>query len=817
MSSLYPYQTHVRELLREGKNVILQAPTGAGKTRAAIEPFIHSADMKKHQGNGYLPQKLIYSVPMRVLANQFHLEYQEIIKRLNAKRKLELREAIQIGDLKHSDKQLEANLIFATIDQTLSSFLMTPYSLSRGRANVNLGAVLSSYLVFDEFHLYDPDSTLPTVLEMLRMVNGISPFLLMTATFSEVLLTRLAKALNAEVVGLSDTEREEFSRLPSQQKTRRYHTVVSAPLSAEAVLAAHRGRSVVICNTVARARALATQLRTLTQKAEVLLLHSQFLREDRNRIEDHIRARFGDKAPSDGDVILVATQAIEVGVNITSTVMHTELAPANAIVQRAGRCARYEHNEGDVFIYRYSTNADGEVIDLYEDTNPYSGKLERPQLQRTFEVFALRSGDVFRFTDEQAVIDAVHQETDRSVLSDLESNAVTHRNQMYAAMRGDDSSVGNLVRNVIAQPITIHHSPEQIETPYTLPSFNLHPGTLAGYLKTWLTRYHNLSDDTAPSFGVRYLISETNPDDSRKQINRWEEVTFRRNASGEIQPAKIPYGSLVVVHPDLATYTVTEGFIPEHGGEWVASLPDPSDNPKDKYGGYQLETYREHIRLVYKAAFEDDPDINHIAFWREVEWAAKRLADRLKVSHEMMRTAAEMTVLLHDVGKLSTGWQNWVREYQAKIGNPTVAGEAYAHTDRYTPDHVEVERGMGKSRPPHSVESAVAVIELISELPQPLRSPIITAISRHHGAFTSDYKPITFEKNAPAIVSDTIGRPIKALLDKNKVNSFDADHLITPNNQSLDAFFVYALLVRLLRLSDNKGTGWNSPTGGKHD
>ncbi|MBU2609352.1 MAG: DEAD/DEAH box helicase [Chloroflexi bacterium] len=61
---LYPYQKRVAKLLRTGKSVILQAPTGSGKTIAAIWPYLESWDRQATD----FPRKCIYVVPMRVLA-----------------------------------------------------------------------------------------------------------------------------------------------------------------------------------------------------------------------------------------------------------------------------------------------------------------------------------------------------------------------------------------------------------------------------------------------------------------------------------------------------------------------------------------------------------------------------------------------------------------------------------------------------------------------------------------------------------------------------------------------------------------------------
>ena len=140
---------------------------------AALYPFLHA---RKH--NAPFPAKCIYAVPMRVLANQFVDSYGQAAH---------VKASIQTGE-RPEDRTFESDVVFATIDQVLSSFLHMPYSLSRRQANVNAGAVVASYLVFDEFHLFDPISTLPTTLEMLRMCRGVTPFLLMTATFSSHIL-----------------------------------------------------------------------------------------------------------------------------------------------------------------------------------------------------------------------------------------------------------------------------------------------------------------------------------------------------------------------------------------------------------------------------------------------------------------------------------------------------------------------------------------------------------------------------------------------------------------------------------------------------
>ncbi len=795
---LWPHQERVFDLLAEGRSVILQAPTGSGKTRAALYPFLAAQDYQSPYHESF-PRKCIYSVPMRVLAKQFVREYKESLLSYNREYGLNISVAIQTGD-RSEDPMLASNLVFATIDQTLSSFLLAPYSLSHGKANINAGAVLTAYLVFDEFHLYDPISTLPTTLHMLKMLRGITPFVLMTATFSGPMLEALADELGAEIVPSSTEELEQLQQLPSQRKTRRYHLVENAPLSARHVLEQHKGRSLVICNTVDRARALHQQLRKATHGTEtrVLLLHSRFLREDRDRIEKEIHAYFGKNGDPSGDLIVVSTQAIEVGVDITSAALHTELAPANAIVQRAGRCARYEGDEGDVFIYRYAQDAGGETLDLLESVMPY--KKQDKEFARTLDVFRARDGAALRYADELEAISEVHGPRDRAIIEELRATGPRHRRRMFAVMRGDEGeSAQNLIRDIQQQRITIHAQPDALLTaPFDVPAFGLHPGTAQKYLKEWLERADELEIDEP----IRYLqrVKDKDAYNDLVQANQspyvWETLRTPKSALGS---------PLVVVHPALATYDPELGFLPDRGGTWQAQ-PRPHQRRSHEERTYRLETYERHIALVYEAAF----DVVE-GFWREMAWAAERLEQLYGWPRGSVRRAAELAVLLHDVGKLNTKWQRWVRDYQKRIGRTTKPGEAYAHTDLFTDEHRAVERAMPR-RPWHAVEGALAALPTLAQAfgqEHPLTDAVFSAIARHHAPTSERNRDFRLIEDALAHVRvpqlADVPLELWGLGEAVPADAGARDLLAQPERKR-EAFWAYVLIVRVLRRADQEGT-----------
>jgi CRISPR-associated endonuclease/helicase Cas3 len=97
--------------------------------------------------------------------------------------------------------------------------------------------------------------------------------------------------------------------------------------------------TLVICNTVDRACETFDILRGLAPSQEVHLVHSRFRPAERAGWRERFLSR--DSCTAGSDRIIVATQVVEAGVDISAGALITELAPWPSLVQRFGRCARY--------------------------------------------------------------------------------------------------------------------------------------------------------------------------------------------------------------------------------------------------------------------------------------------------------------------------------------------------------------------------------------------------------------------------------------------------------------------------------------------
>src|SRR5437763_284115 len=276
--SLRPFQRRVRDLVVDGRNVVLQAPTGSGKTRAALVPFV--LNLARGEGRDtLLPRTGRYAVPLRVLADQFHREYGNLatsIDREGARlreryKRLDVEPVAEQTGTQPDDPQLEAALTFCTIDQLLAAFLALPYAVGMNKANLKVGGVVGSYLVLDEWHLYplrgragNDGAALSgarlTSLAMLKLLaaHDLCRFVLMTATLSTPLVAELADLLGASVENLRqgaqprETAEQAFARELAELHGDRSRMLGRAdrPLEecVDAIMERHRDSSLVVCN-----------------------------------------------------------------------------------------------------------------------------------------------------------------------------------------------------------------------------------------------------------------------------------------------------------------------------------------------------------------------------------------------------------------------------------------------------------------------------------------------------------------------------------------------------------------------------------------
>ena len=677
MFDLYPYQERVLDALMRKKNVILVVPTGSGKTYASILPFFQNRLLCDQ----CLPYKALYAVPMRVLATQFQATCTQLIEQnLEPEYITELKAryqhferdllSIQTGE-SPLDPYFESMITACTIDQLLASALGMPYSVDARRANINVAAVSGSYLILDEPHLYplaqngrSYQGALTTCLEILRLMKGMNRFILMSATMSRPLVDKLAQILDAEIVTASDEE------LYSLNKDRMRTFVRSAtPLDAKAVLTQHDRCTLAVCNTVQRAQELYLNLDALIRQdnmdIELRLLHSRFTDADREKQGKDLQRLLGKAQWIKGDyqneksVIVVATQVVEVGLDISVQVLHTELAPANSIIQRAGRCARFEQQHGQVIVYPLGNNEQGQPVSPL----PYSADL----CSTTWDALATYDHRVIGFAQEQELIDHVHSAADLDLLARYEAHRDELQDTITASLQNltrDQSAAANLICDVTQVQIIIHDNPEEITTePWRYESFGVHPSQLQG--KHW-QRLKDYQSEVGLDWLCKkpVLKSTEQPDDEEdnRAVNTytWTEVT---------NPEEL-VGVLAIALPSqIATYHLALGLVFLDGRlplseSWRHQLQEHPYQSAQRKRASNFSHGKPTSKQTYDQHIGGLADAYHYALYDELSYGMTSLEELMHLKPGTIDHAIQLAIATHDLGKLDRRWQQWARAWQ---------------------------------------------------------------------------------------------------------------------------------------------------------
>jgi len=370
-NSPYNYQTEVNR--SNGLTFLISAPCGRGKTEAALSKAI--SIIEKEGKN-----KLIFALPTQITSNAMYSRLKEIFGAENVGIYHGLSRFVHyvednivteddedvikdddISTIVREEKVFLKPLTVTTVDHLV-------YSLVHGykQADYALGNILASVVIFDEIHYYE-HHTLRYIIEAMEILRKLKvPHIAMSGTLPDCIV----KNLGYEYSLIEDREGFEFKPFIIESRT----SFMNEAIDEIVELYESGEKQIIILNTIGRAQDIYSQLiEEIGAQDNIILYHSMFTHYDRAYSEESKESTIfswknNKNAPERW--IIVSTQAIEISVDISCTVMHTEIAPIDAIGQRGGRLnrgAKHHNNTAKMIVYRtenyrpYYFGKDGEV------------------------------------------------------------------------------------------------------------------------------------------------------------------------------------------------------------------------------------------------------------------------------------------------------------------------------------------------------------------------------------------------------------------------------------------------------------------------
>ena len=364
--------------------ILLNVPTGLGKTAAAVLSWLWRRRYADAAMRKSMPRRLIYCLPTRTLVEQTHKEVKGWLEQasLNNEVGLHLLMGGAISNRWEVDLEKDCILI-GTQDQLLSRALNRGYGMSRYKWSIHFALLNNDCLwVMDEVQLMGAGLRTTAQLQGFREkfgTYGAARSLWMSATLDpELLQTVNYKPDLSQSHQLTEADLLNQTlklRMQAQKQLVKAKTECAgkeneyAKELAKEVVAAHVPGSLtlVICNRVNRAQELYKALIQQTSE-ELTLIHSRFRAAERQALNQKLRELKQKLEEGKLSDILIATQAIEAGVDISAQVLFTELAPWSSMVQRFGRCNRYGECSAPASVYWI------DIPDLKKNASPYASE-----------------------------------------------------------------------------------------------------------------------------------------------------------------------------------------------------------------------------------------------------------------------------------------------------------------------------------------------------------------------------------------------------------------------------------------------------------
>jgi len=333
--SPYYYQEKAYSILED---ILIQLPTGAGKTETSLFWLLN-----------FNSNRVFYTLPTVTTVDAMRERFEKIFDKEFVSFSHHLLEISLLEEERLSESELfiQKHLIRPVAVTTIDRILLS--LMNYKRYTVNEALLNNATLIIDEIHSYS-SFTFSLIVEALKYLKEYhnTKICVMSATLPKViqdfLVDHVYKPNKKTIFPLLDSK--ETKKIYKAKK----RTIIKAFYEGEAIedsipkiikLIGKYIKILIVVNTVSKAQDIFRKLKEKQQiEGQFMLFHSRFTYGDRYKKLKQLEEIEKNQINLKGKFILVATQVVEVSLDIDFDILITEIAPIDAIIQRIGRINR---------------------------------------------------------------------------------------------------------------------------------------------------------------------------------------------------------------------------------------------------------------------------------------------------------------------------------------------------------------------------------------------------------------------------------------------------------------------------------------------